>query len=207
MNMAAANALISNNEAELPLLRSSADPSGILSSKVIARCVAIFLFEVLLLTGFLILENPPKRQVNDAGDSNGALASTTWRIQLLYRTQWSPAYLDFDNGSGWTNPPGKKMAASQLPDYVSTDWQFYELHAASLQFVPNDGHGDWDHAPGGGNYMISKPGRYTLQNGVVTFIKSLPSAVAIMGVVTNPSKSANVMLVTTVLIAQANVRV
>ena len=52
-------------------------------------------------------------------DSKTPFETTAGVISLLYETSWEPAYIHFNSPeqSSWTDSPGMKMKAGELPNH------------------------------------------------------------------------------------------
>ncbi len=83
-------------------------------------------------------------------------------ISLLYETSWEPAFIHFNcpEFQGWTDSPGMKMKAGELPNH-----KIFSLTASNLEFVLNDGGEEWDKPSYDANYFIGSPGSYILKKG------------------------------------------
>jgi hypothetical protein len=88
--------------------------------------------------------------------------TTAGVISLLYETSWDPAYIHFNcpEQSSWTDSPGMKMKAGELPNH-----KIFSISASNLEFVLNDGDCEWDKPSYEANYFIGSPGSYILKKG------------------------------------------
>ncbi|KAH3746185.1 alpha amylase domain protein [Pelomyxa schiedti] len=106
-----------------------------------------------------------------------ALSPGVGVVTVFYYSSWDPAYIHYDDGSGWTVVPGVTMEPSTNETYPQPFWWEKNLPANKLTFVFNNGAGTWDNN-GGNNYIVSSPGIYTVLNGVLTTVSVYPAGCA-----------------------------
>jgi len=118
-------------------------------------------YQVVAPGTYLIAHN----EITEVSDLATRLES---KIRIHYDTSWPDAYIHFnEDDMGWTYDIGQAMATSDLFPHH----KYFERVATTLEFATNNGTGDWDNAPNGGNYQIDIPGEYRLSNGRLTRIK------------------------------------
>ncbi|CEM10919.1 unnamed protein product [Vitrella brassicaformis CCMP3155] len=90
---------------------------------------------------------------------------------LLYFTGWTSPRIHFQKPTDgrWTDPPG--IVCNAFSDRCV--WHAQMPFHSRLEFVLNDGSGSWDHAPGGGNYVLRGAGLYLLVDGEILRPESL----------------------------------
>lgn len=114
-----------------------------------------------------------------AGTPLVAATPGTGILALYY--QGSLPYLKYNPGTGWISPcPGSACAPfspSTNTSYpASQGWQYIEVAGNQVTWVELTANGgQYDHCQGGSNCVVSLPGIYTQQNGVVTAIQTYPS--------------------------------
>ncbi|PNH10693.1 hypothetical protein TSOC_002568 [Tetrabaena socialis] len=91
-------------------------------------------------------------------------------IQLSYRSSWGEVFLHVNvDGKGWTVLPGLRMEHNGNKEHSLT------LQGRSIEFVLNNGRGEWDSPNGAGagkNYRIGTAGEYRLHNGALVQVKA-----------------------------------
>jgi len=94
---------------------------------------------------------------------NSASAEPVTReIVIYYQTSWSAAYISYSaDHAGWTTTPGELMAVD-IPGFYSLT-----IPASSLEFVFNNGMGEWDHSVSGGNFNVVAPGTYLIAHNEI----------------------------------------
>ncbi|KAK9805187.1 hypothetical protein WJX72_004677 [[Myrmecia] bisecta] len=107
------------------------------------------------------------QQATSANAPLSSPASQPPCITVAYETGWGLVYLHYNvDGQGWTKSPGIPMQEGR-EDLAGK--KVLEVRGHRLEFVLNDGAGDWDTPdPSGGgrrNYVIDSPGRYRLKSG------------------------------------------
>lgn len=110
-----------------------------------------------------------------AASANTVLGS---QVTLYYRTGWRRARVHGSaGGESWkdyemfpvTSAPGKWLLGRvPLPNPLQNG------KVPALEFVINDCQDDWDKPPEGGNYVISRPGTYSLRNGEIHVVNGPP---------------------------------
>uniref|UniRef100_A0A0G4HJ74 Fibronectin type-III domain-containing protein n=1 Tax=Chromera velia CCMP2878 TaxID=1169474 RepID=A0A0G4HJ74_9ALVE len=109
-------------------------------------------------------------------------------VTVVYCSGWTPPYLHMTSnsleegpgtGGEWTVAPGVPMVpSSRLPGFLGegTVWELSVRGASRLEFVPNDGNGKWDKAPGNRNYCVETPGVFFLRDGTLEPLEPAPLA-------------------------------
>eukprot|EP01116_Phalansterium_solitarium_P024025 TRINITY_DN8669_c0_g1_i1.p1 TRINITY_DN8669_c0_g1~~TRINITY_DN8669_c0_g1_i1.p1 ORF type:complete len:872 (-),score=231.66 TRINITY_DN8669_c0_g1_i1:183-2798(-) len=112
-------------------------------------------------------------------EANAQISPGPGVVTLFYATSWKPAFCHYNDGYGWTVPPGIAMAPSTNSSFPSSQWQTINIPANTLTFLFNDGQGHWDHSHNnGGNFEVGSPGIYGVQNDVQTTYATFSEACA-----------------------------
>jgi len=83
-------------------------------------------------------------------------------IVIYYQSNWDAPYISYNaDDSNWTSAPGEMMD-SDIPGFYSKT-----IPASSLEFVFNDGAGEWDHSASGGNFQVVAPGTYLISHDAI----------------------------------------
>eukprot|EP01025_Chloroclados_australasicus_P040860 TRINITY_DN4295_c0_g1_i1.p1 TRINITY_DN4295_c0_g1~~TRINITY_DN4295_c0_g1_i1.p1 ORF type:complete len:386 (+),score=61.49 TRINITY_DN4295_c0_g1_i1:139-1296(+) len=100
---------------------------------------------------------------------NGHSSLDGTKIQIKYISGWEKAILhgsldggDWDNLKISENPEAEKTFELDISNTSKTQ------DSPILEFVLTNGAGDWDRDCSGNNYQIYSPGKYVIQNGVVS---------------------------------------
>lgn len=95
-------------------------------------------------------------------------AGTQNIITIAYETGWRRVMMHYSaDGQAWTNLPGVEM---QFGSEDLTGCKVLQVRGHSVEFVLNDGAGQWDTPDPYGssqnkNYTVDSPGKYRLQGG------------------------------------------
>eukprot|EP01125_Pyxidicula_operculata_P006151 TRINITY_DN2141_c0_g1_i3.p1 TRINITY_DN2141_c0_g1~~TRINITY_DN2141_c0_g1_i3.p1 ORF type:complete len:858 (-),score=126.05 TRINITY_DN2141_c0_g1_i3:47-2620(-) len=95
-------------------------------------------------------------------------------VTMYFNTNWQTPYMHYNNGRGWTKPPGDVMAVSSNSQFPPPNWFVKSVFANQLTFLFNDGHGNWIHGPDGGNWQLNSPGIYYVKNGNLVQVQVFP---------------------------------
>lgn len=88
-------------------------------------------------------------------------------VTLVYKTGWNKAYVHFrTQGGEWTTLPGRLM------DEHEPGYKRVVFDGTSVEFVFNDGKGNWDKRVDGRNYSLEGRGTYMVSDGNVSKIDS-----------------------------------
>ncbi|GAB9477114.1 Family 31 glycoside hydrolase, partial [Globisporangium polare] len=85
-------------------------------------------------------------------------------LKMLFQTKvWTKPNIHYSAGDGWTSAPGIAMAASTYGgNYTATDgWFEYSIKTSQLEFVFNDGNGNWDNNDSK-NYVVKSAGTWAV---------------------------------------------
>ena len=97
----------------------------------------------------------------DGGATLGATGDKG--IKLVYVTEWEYPRVRFAReGRGWDEEGMEVMVSGDR-------WMIYidAEDGEDVEFVITDTKGNWDNAPGGGDYSVSAPGAYELNGGIL----------------------------------------
>ncbi|KAJ5072266.1 alpha-amylase [Anaeramoeba ignava] len=99
-------------------------------------------------------------------------------IQIYYYSSWGAnTHIHYSANNGqWTPVPGVLMNISTNSTWPPPNFYVRAFYANTMQFVFTDGNGNWDHYKTGGNYYISMPGIYVVQNHDIQVIHTYPDA-------------------------------
>jgi len=120
---------------------------------------------------------PLAMSVAQCGTASPAELAEAGGVSILYHTGFQSPCVHCRVGpdSPWTQPPGLRLAASQVPGYDGRGWFCLRLpEAQKLEFLFNDGSSSWDKAPGGGNFTIPRAGAWRVAAGKVEDATAAP---------------------------------
>lgn len=67
-------------------------------------------------------------------------------ITIYFYSEWPHTNIHYNaDNRGWTPVPGVEMVPSQNRSFAYPPWMQYHLNATTMQFVFNDGKGNWQH--------------------------------------------------------------
>ena len=102
---------------------------------------------------------------------------------IYYLSGWSAPNLFYFNGSNWISAPMTKIGPGRFAGESLFKINRIGDAGETLEFVFNDGIGNWDNPPGGGNYL-TKIDVFQAQDGNV-FSYQPPPAVSVPQIITN----------------------
>jgi predicted alpha/beta superfamily hydrolase len=88
---------------------------------------------------------------------------------IYYLSTWSPPNLFYHSGNNWIAAPMNKIGAGRSPNESLFKISGVGEAGESLEFVFNDGLGNWDNPPGGGNYLTSNDVFYVEDGNVFPY--------------------------------------
>ncbi|OEH77923.1 alpha catalytic domain-containing protein [Cyclospora cayetanensis] len=118
-------------------------------------------------------------------------------VLLLYITGWGQPHLHHRVAGGtWSTSPGVPMTRvllqtphgraliGLLPRWLRGPAEgklwFFASNTPNLEFLPNDGHGGWDKAPGCQHYYAGTKGKYALYRGSLQRLPDPPQKPAVL---------------------------
>lgn len=101
---------------------------------------------------------------------------------LYYLSSWGQANLFYKSGDGWTTAAMTKAGAGRVAGESLFKISGIGEAGESLEFVLNDGSGQWDNPPGGGNYLTGCDVFYVQDGNVFSY--QPPAAVSAPQMVT-----------------------
>lgn len=82
---------------------------------------------------------------------NFIVTTSPGTITIYFYSKWDHTNIHYNaDNKGWTPVPGVAMEPSQNKSFPYPPWMQYQLKATTMQFVFNDGKGNWQN----GNSLI-----------------------------------------------------